>query len=83
MLRDGLCRKCLFFGNSYCNSEKLDYFTYRVKGNFDYRFSGAHSLSANVTMIQDAPKFQSAFVSARTRNQVTPGLSSEKIFGPE
>ncbi len=83
MWRDGRWRKGLFIGNSYGNSEKLDYFTYRVKGNFDYRFSGAHSLSANVTMIQDAPKFQSAFVSARTRNQVTPGLSSEKIFGAE
>lgn len=83
MWRDGLWRKGLFPNDSYGDSETLDYFTYRVKGSFAYRFSGAHALTANITMIQDAPKFQSAFVSARTRNQVTPGLSSEKIFGAE
>lgn len=81
--RDGQWRKGLFPNNSYGNSEKLNYLTYRVKGNFNYRISGAHSVSASIMMMQDAPKFQSAFVSARTRNQVTPGLSAEKIFGGE
>lgn len=83
MWRDGRWRKGLFPNDSYGKSETLDYLTYRVKGNFEYRFSGAHSLTAGITMIQDAPKFQSAFVSARTRNEVTPGLSAEKIFGAE
>lgn len=31
--------------------------------------------------MQDAPAFQSAFVSPRTRNSVTPGISAEKVFG--
>ena len=31
--------------------------------------------------MQDSPEFQSAFVSPRTRNAVTPGLSAEKVFG--
>ncbi len=81
--RDGRWRKGLFPLDSYGRSETLDYLTYRVKGNFEYRFSGAHSLTAGVTMIQDAPRFQSAFVSARTRNETTPGLSAEKTFGAE
>ncbi len=83
MWREGRWRKGLFPDNSQGDSETLNYLNYRVKANFGFRFSRAHSLSANVTMIQDAPRFQSAFVSARTRNQVTPGLSAEKIFGAE
>ena len=83
MWRNGLWRKGLFPNDSFGDSETLDYLTYRVKGSFAYRFSGAHALTANVLMMQDAPKFQSAFVSARTRNQVTPGLTAEKIFGAE
>ena len=83
MWREGRWRKGLFMDNSYGDSETLDYFTYRVKAHFGVKFSRAHSLEAAFTMIQDAPTFRSAFVSARTRNQVTPGLDTEKIFGGE
>ena len=31
--------------------------------------------------MQNAPAFQSAFVSPRTRNSVTPGLTTEKVYG--
>ncbi|MEG0499333.1 MAG: hypothetical protein RR522_05610, partial [Alistipes sp.] len=58
--REGRWRKGLFPNDSQGNSEKLDYFTYRAKLNVAYQFSGAHSISAAVTMIQDAPKFQSS-----------------------
>ncbi|MEG2612559.1 MAG: TonB-dependent receptor [Alistipes sp.] len=81
--REGRWRKGLFPNDSYGNSEKLDFFTYRAKLNLAYQFSGAHSVSAAVTMIQDAPKFQSSFVAARTRNHTTPGLTTEKILGAE
>ena len=81
--RDGLWRKGLFMDNSFGDSETLDFFTYRAKANFNLRLSRAHSISAAVTMIQEAPNFRSAFVSARTRNQVTPGLDTEKTFGAE
>ncbi|MDE6779143.1 MAG: hypothetical protein K2J51_06735, partial [Alistipes sp.] len=83
MWRDGKLVKGLFPTDSYGKSETLDYLTYNVKGNFAYRFSGAHELSANVTLMQNAPTFNSAFVSARTRNQVTPGLTPEKVFGAD
>ena len=85
MWRQGLMRKGLFAeGNeSFGDSKHLDYLTYKVKGNFSYRFSGAHSLAANVAMIQDAPTFQTAFVSPRTRNQVNPGLKANTIFSAE
>ncbi len=89
MWRQGLWRKGLFreddgvTGGSYGDSKHLNYLTYKAKANFSYRFSGAHSVAANVMMMQDAPTFNTAFVSARTRNQVTPGLKAYNVFGAE
>lgn len=85
MWREGKMRKGLFSeGNqSYGNSEKVNNFTYKAKLNLDYRFNGAHSLTLNATAMQNAPKFNNAFASPRTRNQLTPGLSTEKILSAE
>ena len=79
--REGLWRKGLFPDNSKGDSKKLDYLTYKAKGNFSYRFSAAHTVEANVVYLQDAPEFQASFVSPRTRNTTTPGLSAERVFG--
>ena len=81
--RYGLWQKGLFMDDSYGKSVTQSYLTYKFKGNFAYRFSSAHSLSANVAAIQDAPTFQSAFVSPRTRQQATPNISPEKVFSAE
>ena len=83
MWREGRWMKGLFADNSLGNSETLDYLTYKAKGEFAYRFSGAHALQANVTYMVNPPQFRDAFVSARTRNTTTPGLDSEKIFGAD
>ena len=90
MWREGLWEKGLFQNinangdrgkTSLGESDKINHFTYRFKVNSTYKFSGAHSVEANVSAIQNAPNFNNAFVSARTRNQITPGLSAEKIYG--
>ena len=85
MWREGRLRKGLFKeGNrSLGESDKINNLTYKAKANFAYRFSGAHSLSANVAMMQNPPSFSAAFVSPRTRNDVTPGLKAEKVFSAE
>ncbi|MEG1863997.1 MAG: TonB-dependent receptor [Alistipes sp.] len=83
MYREGMWRKGLFPDDSKGDSKKLDYLTYKVKGNFGYKFSGAHSVEANVVYMQEAPKFAAAFVSPRTRNSTNPGLTAEKTFGAE
>ena len=88
--REGLWEKGLFQNKnangdlgktSLGNSEKINNFTYKVKANLRYQFSGAHSLELNGVAMQNAPMFNNAFVSARTRNQITPGLAPEKIYG--
>ena len=81
--RQGLMQKGLFPTTSLGDSKKLNYLTYKLKGNFAYRFSSAHQLEANIAYLAVPPTFQSAFVSPRTRNDVNPGLKSEKIFSAE
>lgn len=81
--RHGIWKKGLFPDNSQGDSKNQNYLTYKIKGNFSYMLSAAHTLEANVVYIQDAPAFQYAFVSPRTRNTPTPGVSTEKIFSTE
>ena len=92
MWREGLWEKGLFQNanagddrgkTSFGESEKINHLTYKLKINSAYKFSGAHSIEANISAIQNAPNFNNAFVSARTRNQITPGLSAEKIYGAD
>lgn len=93
--REGLWEKGLFTtkaatdaaGNvnvgktSLGNSEKINELTYKGKLNLKYQFNGAHSLEASATIMQNPTLFRDAFVSARTRNQLTPGLKPEKVMG--
>ena len=90
MWREGLWEKGLFLnenagGNrnltSYGDSYMFNTITYKFKANLNYQFSGAHAVELNAAAIQDAPAFNNAFVSARTRNQLTPGLKAEKMYG--
>ncbi len=81
MWREGLWRKGLFPEDSKGDSKKLDYFTYRLKGNLSYRFSAAHHVEAAILYMQNPPAFQDAFLSPRTRNAATPGLDAERVFG--
>ena len=90
MWREGLWEKGLFLnenanGNrnltSLGDSYKFNTITYKAKANLSYQFSGAHAIELNAAAIQDAPTFNNAFVSARTRNQLTPGIKAEKMYG--
>ena len=83
MWRQGLWRKGLFVDDSKGDSKHLNFLTYKAKATFSYRFSQAHHLAVNVGAVQDAPTFNSAFVSPRTRNTVTPGLTPEQAYSAE
>ncbi len=66
---------------SYGDSEKVNQLTYKGKLTLKYQFNGAHSLEASATIMQNPTLFRDAFVSARTRNQLTPGLKPEQVLG--
>lgn len=78
--REGLYRKGLFADNSFGESEHQNFFGYNLKGNFTWEPNGANSIQISAVAQQNAPYFQDAFVSPRTRNTVAPGLTTEKVL---
>ncbi|MBQ2020347.1 MAG: TonB-dependent receptor, partial [Rikenellaceae bacterium] len=81
--REGIYRKGSFENNSQGASQKLNFLEYKAKGSLSYKISGANSLTASVAYMQQAPSFQASFVSPRTRNSVTPDLTTEKVFSAD
>ena len=78
--REGIYQKGLFADNSLGDSEHLHFFGYNLKGNYTYEPNGANSIQLSVVAQQNAPYFQDAFVSPRTRNTVAPNLTTEKVL---
>lgn len=78
--REGLYKKGLFPNNSEGKSAKQKFWTYTLKGGLTYKITGNQLVYANFGYIQQAPFFQDAFVSPRTRNRVVTGLTTEKIM---
>lgn len=83
MWRDGIWRNGLFPTSSQGKSDVAEFLTYKGKLHLGYRFNRYFTMEANAAYIQGAPTFQSAFVSARTRNDFTPGLTEEKVFSSD
>lgn len=79
--REGLYQKALFPDNSYGDSEKSDFFTYKAKLGLAYRPSGIHHVSLNAVAMAEAPYFQSSFTSPRTRNTLAADLTTVKTYG--
>jgi hypothetical protein len=78
--REGKMKKGLFPDNSFGNSRKLNYVTWGVKTGANYRITGRHMLDFNSALMKNPPRFSSAFLSPRTRNEITPGIGPETIF---
>lgn len=59
-------------------SEVKDFLTGAVKLNVSYVIPGGHRVYANAAFIADAPNFNQAFISPRTRNSIVPNLKTNK-----
>ena len=68
---------------SYGNSKKLSFLTYAGKLNLSYVIGGSQRVYANVAYYADAPKFNQAFLSPRTRNSVVDGLKTINTFSSD
>jgi hypothetical protein len=77
--RVGNMKKGLFPDNSFGKSEKLTWITWGVKAGGDLRITGRHIIVFNTMYNTNSPLFKNSFLSPRTRNTVTPDLSTEKI----
>lgn len=61
-------------------SEVKDFLTGAAKLNVSYVISGGHRVYANAAFIADAPNFNQAFISPRTRNIIVPNLKTNKTL---
>lgn len=61
-------------------SEVKDFLTSAAKLNVSYVIPGGHRVYANAAFIADAPNFNQAFISPRTRNSIVPNLKTNKTL---
>lgn len=59
------------------------FFTWSAKAAAQYVFKGGHRVYANVGYFNDAPTFNQAFISARTRNTMVGDLKTVKTFSAD
>ncbi|MDE6871280.1 MAG: TonB-dependent receptor [Bacteroidales bacterium] len=74
------------YGNVISSKGKSDvsrFFTYRAKLGAAYVFTGGHRVSLNAGYFNDAPTFNQAFVSPRTRNTLIPNLTTQKTVSAD
>ncbi len=81
--RTGNFRNGRFPDNSFGDSEKQDFFNYAGKGGVTFKINGRNYLYANGAYINRAPDIRNAYVSPRGRDQLVPGLTTEKIYSGE
>jgi len=65
---------------SYGKSAKSKFFTYAVKAGAEYDFEGHSRVYAHIGYFNDAPQFNQAFLSPRTRNSLVSDLQTVKTF---
>ena len=65
---------------SYGKSKAPSFLTYSGKVNMNYVLPGGHRFYANAGYFNDAPNFNQAFMSPRTRNTLAPDLTTVKTF---
>lgn len=61
-------------------SEVKDFLTGAAKLNVSYVIPGGYRVYANAAFIADAPNFNQAFISPRTRNSIVPNLKTNKTL---
>ncbi|MCB0791654.1 MAG: TonB-dependent receptor plug domain-containing protein [Flavobacteriales bacterium] len=77
--REGFTRNGRFPDNSLGNGDMHKFLQYGLKGGAVYKFSGRHYVTANAAYLDRPPQPRNAYVSPRTRDEVVPGLTTEKV----
>ncbi|MFT4092412.1 MAG: TonB-dependent receptor [Niabella sp.] len=81
--RTGLNRNGLFPNNSFGKAAKQDFTNPSVKGGVTYKLNGRNYFFIHGTYRTNAPFFENAYISQRTRNTVQDNLKSESIISGE
>ncbi len=81
--RTGHFRNGRFPESSLGESEKQNFLDLAIKTGITYKINGRNYLVGNVGYMQRPPSYRDAYLSPRTRDQLAPGLTSEKILTTE
>ncbi len=81
--REGFMKNGKYPENSLGNSAKNNFFDYALKAGGTYKITGRHFIEGNIAYMTRAPYMRNSFLSARTRDAVSPGLKSETILSGE
>lgn len=64
-------------------SEHLAFLTWSFKTHVAYAWNASNKMALNLGMFSDAPTFNEAFISPRTRNTVVDGLTNRNVFSTD
>lgn len=81
--RTGNMRNGMFPDQSFGESERQNFTNLGGKAGLTYKIDGRNYLIANGYYQTRAPFFDNAYVSPRTREQLVPNLTNEKILSAE
>ena len=81
--RDGLVRKGLFPDNSKGQSKHAGFLVYSGKAGLAYVINTGHRFSVNAGYFNDAPNFNQAFLSPRTRNTMVTDLKPRRTIAAD
>lgn len=81
--RTGNMQNGKFPNNSLGDSEKFDFTNYGGKIGVSYKILGFHHLHADAAYYTQAPYFENAFISPRTRNQTVNNLQDETVMSAQ
>ncbi|MFP4449104.1 MAG: carboxypeptidase-like regulatory domain-containing protein [Bacteroidales bacterium] len=79
--REGHMKNGKFPEDSYGKSDVNKFFNYRLNAGGTNKITGRHILSWNMMYQTEAPYFEQAYVSPRTRDHMVDDLKSERIMG--
>jgi len=65
------------------DSKHVGFMTYGTKVNLNYIMTGGHRVYIDAAYLNDAPAFNMAFVSPRTRNSLVPNLTTVKTLSAD
>ncbi|NNK90767.1 MAG: TonB-dependent receptor [Saprospiraceae bacterium] len=81
--REGLVQNGKFPDNSLGDSETESHLHGLLKAGMTYKINGRNYVYLNTSYMSRAPYSRYAFLSPQIRNDIIPGLTTEKIYGGE
>ncbi|HHV84489.1 MAG TPA: TonB-dependent receptor [Petrimonas sp.] len=80
MQREGLMRNGRYPENSYGKGKQHDFMDFGMKGGMNYKFTGRHFLTGNISYQTVAPLVDNAYISPRITDKTAENLKSAGIF---